>query len=77
MQYVRRTYSTPAAIRSPTTEFRNILQTPDEDELAYGARIKNAAYFCGNVHEEDEKMTFFIDRLRPEIMTIVARFREN
>ena len=31
----------------------------------------------GNVHSEDEKMTFYVYGLMPNIRTIVARFREN
>ena len=49
----------------------------DEDQLAYGTRINHAAYRCRNIHEEDEKMTFIIDGLRPKTMNLVTRFREN
>lgn len=33
-------------------------------------------YICGNVHEEDEKRTFYIEGLIPGIRTIVALLRE-
>ena len=56
---------------------RNVRKPPEEDELSYGARNNHADYDRRNIHEEDEKKTFFIDGLRPEIMTLVARFREN
>ena len=55
VQYLLRTYATPAAIRNATNELRSIRQSTDEDELAYGARVNHAVYRCGNVHEEDEK----------------------
>jgi hypothetical protein len=77
IQYLLRTYATPSAIRNATAELRNICQSNDEDELTYGARINHAAYRCGNVYDEDERMTFFIDGLRPETRTVVARYREN
>ena len=77
MQYLLRTYATQAAIRNATTELRSVRQTPDEDELAYGAMMNHAAYRCRNIHEEDEKINFFTDGLRPESMTLVARFRDN
>ena len=77
MQYLLRTYATPAAIRNATNELRSIRQSADEDELAYGSRINHEVYRCGNIYEEYEKRTFFIYGLRPETMTLVARFREN
>ena len=52
-------------------------QVVGEDETAYEARTNQATYRCGNVHSEDEKMTFYVDGLMPNIRTIVARFREN
>ena len=69
--------TTTVAIRNGTTELWCVHQTPDEDELGYGARINHAAYRCGKIHEEDEKITFFIDGLRPETMKLVASFRQN
>ena len=47
-----------------------------EQALAVRRYIKDAMQ-VGNIHEEDEKITFFIDVLRPQTMTLVARFREN
>ena len=67
----------PAAIRNATNELRNVRQTPDEDELAFGARMNHAAYHFGNIHEDDEIITFFIDGLRAETTKLVTRFREN
>ena len=55
VQYLLRTYATPAEIRNATNELRNVRKSVDEDELSYGARINDVAYRCGNIHEEDEK----------------------
>ena len=77
VQYLLRTYATPGAIRRATSDLRTIRQLPDEDESAYAARINEAAYRCGNIHLEDEKMTFFVDGLQPELRTTVARYRED
>ena len=43
VQYLVRTYATPGEIRNATTELRTVHQTPDEDELAYGAKSNHAA----------------------------------
>ena len=77
VQYLLRTYATPGAIRRATSDLRTIRQFPDEDESAYAARINEAAYRCGKIHLEDEKMTFFVDGLQPELRTTVARYRED
>ena len=77
VQYILRTYATPAAIRNATNELPSIRQSADEDELPFGGRMNHAVYRCGNIYEEDQKMIFFIDGLRPETMTLVARFCKN
>jgi hypothetical protein len=77
VQYLLRTYATPAAIRKATKEFNSVTQEWDEDETTYAARVNEAAYRCGNVHTEDEKMTKFVDGLLGCIRFTVARFREN
>ena len=77
VQYLLRNYETPGVIRRAASYLRTIRQLPDEDESAYAARINEAAYRCGNIHLEDEKMTFFVDGLQPELRTTVARYRED
>lgn len=77
VQYVLRTYATPAAIREAVTALRGISQRADENELDFSARLNTAAYRCGNVHTDSDKMTLFVDDLLPETRTIVARFREQ
>jgi len=77
VQYLLRTYATPAAIRKSTKEFNSVTQDWDEDESTYASRVNEAAYRCGNVHTEDEKMTKFVDGLLGCIRFPVARFREN
>ena len=72
VQYLLRTYATPSSIRRPTSDLRTIRQLPDEDESAYAARINEAAYRFANIHLKDEKMTFFVVGLQPELRTTVA-----
>ena len=59
------------------SDLRMTRQSTTEDENAYAARINQATYRCANIHSEDEKMTFYVDGLMPNIRTTVARFREN
>ena len=47
-------------------ELTTITQGWDEDEIAYAARINEAAYRCGNVHSKEEKMTKFVDGILEE-----------
>ena len=77
VQYFLRTYATPSAIREAVNHLRDIRQLPKETELEYSARLNNAAYRCGNVYDETDKMTFFINGLSPTIRNIVARHRES
>ena len=77
VQYLLRTFATPGAIRRATEDLRTIRQLPDEEESEYAAIINDAAYRCGNIHLEDHKMTFFVDRLQSELSTTAARYREH
>lgn len=45
--------------------------------MAFSSRVNLAAFKCGNIHDEDEKMTLFIDGLDDSTRTVVARFRDN
>ena len=77
VQYLLRTYATETAIREALDQLDRIRQSPTEDEHAFAARVNEAIYRCGNVHEEVEKISFFINGLRDEIRTIVSRFRRD
>lgn len=77
VQYFLRTYATPAAIRVAVQEFRGVRQKPDESEMDYAGRVNMAAYRCGNVYAESEKITVFVDGLLPTTQTVVARYRES
>ena len=72
-----RTYATPRAIRNPVNDLRNIRQQPREDEMDYSGHLNDAAHRCGNVYDEIDKMTFFVNGLLPSIQTVVARHRES
>ena len=77
VQFLLRTYATNGAIRQALAAFRSVRQAPNESEMEYSAKLTNAAYRCGSIHSDVEKMTHFIDGLSPTIRTIVARFRED
>ena len=72
-----RTYATSSAIRNAVNNLRNIRQQPREEEMEYSGRLNDAAHRCGNVYDEIDKMTFFVNGLLPSIQTIVARYRES
>ena len=76
VQHLLRTYETPAAIRQATTALKDLVQKTDQSESAFAASLHQACLRCGNIHTEDEKMTFFVDGLSPGIRIAVARFRE-
>lgn len=77
VQYFLRTYATTNAIRDANHAFRGLKQILHEDEVTFSARVNLAAFKCGNVHDEDEKITVFIDGLNDSVRTVVARFRDN
>jgi len=77
IQYLLRTYATPTAMREALEHLRNIRQGEMEAEEEYRKRLNQAIYRCGNVHEEDEKMTYYIDGLSDTIRMVVARYRES
>ena len=77
VQHLLRTYSTPAAMRESMDNLRSILQGDTETEESYQKRFHKAINRCGNVHNEGEKITLYIDGLTSTISTIVARHRES
>ena len=77
IQYLLRTYATAAAMREALESLRNIRQTSTEAEEDYRKRLNDAIFRCGNIHEEDEKMTYYVDGLNNTIRMVVAQYREN
>ena len=77
VQHLLRTYATPSAIRRATKDFDGISQVWEEDEAIYASRLNEAAYRCGNVHSESEKMTRSVNGLVGCLRTSVARYRKN
>ncbi len=77
VNYLLATYATPSAIRDATQAYRNLKQKAEESELAFSARVSQAAYRCGNVFDETDKMSTFVNGLQPTIRTLVARHRES
>lgn len=70
-------YFTTKAIREAVNTFRGTRQLINELEQDLESRLKDVAYGFGNVNEELEKMTFFVDGLATTNPKIVARFRES
>lgn len=77
VQYLLRTYATDRAIQEAVEALENIRQASNEDENAYASRVGTAAYRCGNVHTESEKITIFVHGLQPATRSIVSRFRRD
>lgn len=48
-------------------------QLINETELDLASRINDAAYHCGNVHDDLDKMKLFVDGFSPTTRTIVFR----
>lgn len=48
-----------------------------ENETDYAARLSRDAYRCGNVHQEEDKITEYVNRLQRSIRKIVSRYRNN
>ena len=55
----------------------DLKQNHNEDEEAYSARLCEAFHRCGNVYDDSQKMTFFVNGLSRDIQSIVARHRES
>lgn len=64
MQYLLLIYATETAIREAADHLERIRQSSAEDENPYATRINKAAHHCGNVYEDIEKITFFVNGLR-------------
>ena len=56
VQYFLRTYGTDRAIQEAVETLESLRQTANEDEDSFAARVGIAAYRCGNVHTESEKI---------------------
>lgn len=72
-----RTYATPTAMSEALENLRLIPQRAKEDEVFHKKRLNYGIHRCGNIHEEDEKMTFNIGGPPQKSRTIVARFPEG
>ena len=77
VKHLLRMFAKPAAIREAMDNLRSIRQGDTETEESYWKRFHDAINRCGNVQNEGEKITLYIDGLTSTIRTIVARHREN
>lgn len=64
-------------MREELENLRSIRQHDDKLEESYRKHSNQAIRSCGNFHEDDEKMTMFIDGLSKTIQAMVARRRES
>lgn len=67
----------PAAIRNAVNDLQGIRKQPWQHEFTYSGRIKDTVQRYGNVHDEIDKMTLFVNGLLPSVQTIVGHFRES
>lgn len=72
-----RTYETEVAICEAIDDFREVRQSPTGNKMDYAARLNRYAYYCGNVHTEEDKITSNVNRIEQSIRTIVSPYRNN
>lgn len=70
-------YSTLSILREELENLRFSEQLDEELEESYRKRFNQATHHYGNVHEDDEKMTLYIDGLLKTIEVIFAHHRES
>lgn len=68
-------YAKPTAMTQALENLLSMRQGTQEDEDAYNKRLDDAINRCRNVHEEDEKTSFYIDGFLPTNRTVLARLR--
>ena len=77
VQYPLRTYGMNDAISGAVLHLRDVRQISEEWETSYSARLLDAEFRCGNVHDAEERILLFIDGLNPGIRSLEARYRES
>ena len=77
VQYLLRTYGTDREIQQAVEYLEGLHQATNEKEDAFAARVSSAAYRCGNIQSENERIGVFVNGLHAAIRTIVSRFRRN
>ena len=77
VDHMLREYATPTALQEAISSLKNIQQKSQETEVQFAARVKDAAYRCGNVHDEIDRMGFFVNGLSPRIRPAVEQLREE
>lgn len=77
VQKLFRTYFTKYSITETLEDFDGICYNKNENETAYAARLNNAAYRCGNVHDEDKKINLYVRGILPALEIILQRFRNS
>lgn len=72
-----RTHAPPTNICNAVADLRKILYQHQKDGFTYSRPMNDAVHRCGNVHEEIDKMTLFVDGLLSIIQTIVVLFQQS
>lgn len=74
VQHLLPTYTTEQSITEAIDELNNIGQAKNKNDTAYTAGLNNAAYRCGNVHDENDKIYLYVNFLLPALTTVVQSF---
>lgn len=77
VKYLLWTHAADSTICEATENLENIRPHTNETENSYAYRIGDAAYRCGNVHSDNEKIIIFTKLLLPSVCQIVERFRRE
>lgn len=64
-------------MREVLEDLRNVREKADEVEEGYFKRLKNSIFRCGNINNEDEKMSIYVDGLSDTVLMEVARYLES
>lgn len=59
------TYEKPTPMREALKNLASILKRAKKDNESYKKLLRGALHRRGNVNEEDEKMSFYIDGILP------------
>ena len=77
VKHLLRTYATPASMREAMDNLPSVLQGDTETKESYQNRFHETINHSGNVYNEGENITLYIDGLTSIIRTIVAHHRES
>lgn len=71
VNHLLRTYAKDTYIEKAVADLDKTRQGSEEDELAFGTRLRDKARACGNVFSESELISKFLRGVRPDIKPIL------